>query len=394
MRRPGSSDEGQVSVFTVLCMTCLLGCVALAADVGIFFHVKREMQIAADSAAIAGAAEESYGDTVAGARTDAALNGFTNGLPSGNPVSVKVNPPPKSGSYTGCASCVEVIVSQNQPTLFMSLFRSSMAVSARAVADNTSTGGCVYTLGTTGTDISMTGNVSVSISTCGIIDNSSSPNVLTANGNVTLDAQSIGIVGNYSTSGNVHLTPNPPTTGINPVADPLASLANPSIPSPCTPGTVSGSSISAGCYTGISLSGNNSLTLGAGTYIINGNFSMSGNSSISGTGVTLILEGSTSFAGNTSMDLTAPTTGTYNGLLFFVPSTNSSSISLVGNSGSTLEGIVYAPNAAVTFTGNSGSTIYTDFVVKSLSMVGNSSFQSYAAINGNNVLSSGIKLVE
>ncbi len=389
MKRLGS-DEGQVSVFTILCMTCLLGCIALATDVGIFFHVKREMQIAADSAAIAGAAEESYGDTTAGARTDAAMNGFTNGSKG---VSVTVNNPPKSGSYTGCATCVEVIVSQSQPTLFMSFFRGSMPVTARAVADNSSTSGCVYTLGTTGADISLTGNVTLSISTCGIIDDSSSSNALTATGNITLDAQSIGVVGQVSSTGNVTITPTP-TTGITPVTNPLASLTNPTIPSPCTPGTVSGSSISAGCYTGISLSGNNSLTLGGGTYIIDGPFSMTGNSSISGTGVTLVLEGNTSFAGNTTMNLTAPTTGTYNGLLFFVPSTNSNSISLVGNSGSTLKGIIYAPNTAVSFTGNSGSTIYTDFVVKSLSMVGNSSFQSYASINSNSVLSSGIKLVE
>jgi hypothetical protein len=384
------SDEGQVSVFTILCMTCLLGCIALATDVGIFFHVKREMQIAADSAAIAGAAEETYSNTTGGADTDATLNGFTNGV---NGVTVTVNKPPKSGSYTGCDHCVEVIISQSQPTLFMSFFRSSMPVAARAVADNSSTSGCVYTLGTSGPDLSMSGNVTLSVSTCGIIDDSSSSNALQANGNVTLNAQSIGVVGGVSQSGNVTITPTP-TTGITAVTNPLASLSDPTVPNPCTPGTVSGSSITAGCYNGISLSGNNSLTLGSGTYIINGNFSMAGNSSITGSNVTLVLEGSASFAGNTTMNLTAPTTGSYSGLLFFVPSTNSSSISIVGNSGSTLEGIIYAPNTAINFTGNSGSTIYTDFVVKSLTMVGNSSFSSYASINSNSVLSSGIKLVE
>jgi hypothetical protein len=114
---------------------------------------------------------------------------------------------------------------------------------------------------------------------------------------------------------------------------------------------------------------------------------------LTGTGVTLDLLGSSSFPGNTAVNLTAPTTGTYNGVLIYQPLANTHPVSLTGNSGSTFEGIVYAPGAAVDLTGNSGSTIYTDFVVKSLSLVGNATFNDYASINGNSVLTA-VKLVE
>ena len=55
-------------ILTLLCMTCLLGFVAFAADVGTLLHAKRNLQIAADSAAIAGAAELNYGDMTAAGR--------------------------------------------------------------------------------------------------------------------------------------------------------------------------------------------------------------------------------------------------------------------------------------------------------------------------------------
>jgi hypothetical protein len=137
------------------------------------------------------------------------------------------------------------------------------------------------------------------------------------------------------------------------------------------------------------------LTLNPGVYIVNGSFGgFTGNVNITGTGVTLYLLGSTNLTGNVSLDLTAPTSGTYNGILIDQPSSNTQALSLTGNSGSTLEGIIYAPGANVSFTGNSGSTIYTDFVVGSLTLVGNAGFNDYAAIAGNNTPLTAVKLVE
>ena len=119
-------ESGQVMVLAVLCLTVLLGFVAFAVDVGILLRQKRIEQTAADSAALAGAAEISYGDVTAGAQNDAAQNG----VPSS---AVSVHNPPISGPNSGNSAYVEVDISENQPTFFMNLFHlSSMAVGARA----------------------------------------------------------------------------------------------------------------------------------------------------------------------------------------------------------------------------------------------------------------------
>jgi hypothetical protein len=393
-------ESGQALVISVLCMTCLLGFVALATDVGLILREKRLLQIAADSAAVAGAAELNYGNATSAAQAAATQNGFTNGTGG---ATVTVNTPPLNGPHKPPASnntrYVEVIVSQNQPAIFMGLFGvSSLRPTARAVAWNGgASSGCIYTLGTSGSDLSVTGNSNISIPTCGIIDNSSSGSALSLTGNVTLNAQSIGIVGGYSKTGNVSLTPANPVTGIVSISDPLGFLPTPTIPGGCSADPAySGNqspTLTAGCYNGLSGSGNIYLTFSPGLYIINGPFSFTGNVSLTGTGVTLVLEGSTSIPGNVSLNLTAPTSGTYNGVLIDQPSTNTSPLALTGNSGSIFKGIVYAPNAAVTLTGNSGSTIYTDFVVKSLALVGNASLNDYASINGSSVLAV-VRLVE
>ena len=390
-------ESGQALVMSALCMTCLIGFVALAADVGVLLRERRLAQIAADAGAVAGAGEYNYGGATTAAQAATAQNGFTNGTGG---ATVTVHSPPSFGPHTsGSANgYVEVIVQQVQPALFRGfLGLGSITVAARAVAyANGPTNGCIYTLGTSGADLSMTGNANIQVTTCGIIVNSSSGNAISLNGNVTLDAQSIGVVGGVSKSGNITLSPTP-VTGVVPTSNPLGFLAAPTIPGHCSAnpnlaGNVT-QTLTAGCYNGITANGNINLTLSPGLYIINGPLSLTGNVSLTGTGVTLDLLSSTSIPGNVALNLTAPTSGTYNGVIIYQPSTNTSSLALTGNAGSTFEGIVYAPSAAVSLTGNSGSTLYADFVSQSLSLVGNASLNSYASINSSSVLSA-VRLVE
>jgi hypothetical protein len=263
----------------------------------------------------------------------------------------------------------------------MNLFdRSSMNVSARAVGALRPSTGCVFALGVSGTVMNLSGNAAVSVATCGILINAD----LNVNGNASLNAQSIGVVGNALISPNASVNPAP----VGPIAafsDPLAFLSAPSIPPNCLADpllSANGSStLLAGCYNGLTVGGNFNLRL-SGTYIINGALNLGGNASLIGTDVTLILEGSTTIPANVIMNLTAPTSGPYNGIVMFQPSSNSSALSIAGNAGSTIKGVIYAPNAPVTFTGNAGATLYTDFVTKSLTLAGNASFNSYASLSG------------
>ena len=71
---------GQTTVIVGLSLFCLCGMAGLAVDVGTLFRDKRILQIAADDAAIAGAAELQYGDAVSAVKAVAAQNGVTDGI--------------------------------------------------------------------------------------------------------------------------------------------------------------------------------------------------------------------------------------------------------------------------------------------------------------------------
>lgn len=387
-------ESGQAMLLTLLCMTCLLGFVGFAADVGVMLNAKRQMQTAADSAAIAAALEQNYSDMKTSANAAAAMNGVTVGVSGG---AVTINTPPLSGAYVAQKGYVEAIVSKSQPTFFMKMFNfASMTVSARAVATLSTTDSCVWTLGTSGADFQITGNSNISVPNCKILDDSSSSNAFTLTGNVNVTANSIGIVGKTNNTGNISLNPTP-VTGIQPAGDPLASVPTPTASGCVKDPNLTGNTtktISPGCYKGLTVTGNAALTLQPGTYVIKGTLTMTGNVSMTGTGVTLGLLGSTSLTGNVALNLTAPTSGAYNGILIDQPSSNTNALSITGNAGSTLEGVVYAPGANVTFTGNSGSNVYADWVVKSLTLTGNSGFNDYASVAGSNTPFSTATLVE
>jgi Flp pilus assembly protein TadG len=424
-------ESGQALIITALAMTCLLGFVALATDVGVLLREKRLVQIAADSAAIAGAAELSYTDVVTAAQTAATQNGFTSGTTG---ATVTVNGPaqggPQFGPFAGNIKYVEVIVSQDQPTVFMGLFgRSPMTVTARAVATNGVSSGCIYTLGSTGRGIRGSGGASLTDPSCGIIVDSTSNNALTLSGGATINAKSVGVVGGVNASGGA-ITPTP-VTGIAPVSDPLLFL-QPGAPSynPATLACASGLNVSGGttqavapsgpvaCYNGISVSGGSTLNItnpgvivingnlslsggstvnfGAGLYYTTGQFTASGGNTASGTDVTFFAAspgGSFNLSGGVNLNLTAPTSGTDNGILFWQAQGDAQQMTMSDGSSSIVKGIIYAPSARLTMSGGAGSTFYTDVVVSSMTLSGGANLLSYAAVNANSPLTS-TRLVE
>ena len=76
-------EGGQTLVLVALSMTFLLGFMALAIDVGLLFRAHRNVQIAADAAAIAAALDYKYNNSITSAQTAgqsaASINGVTNG---------------------------------------------------------------------------------------------------------------------------------------------------------------------------------------------------------------------------------------------------------------------------------------------------------------------------
>jgi Flp pilus assembly protein TadG len=407
LKRLLHDDGGQTMVLTALALTSLLGMAAFSVDVGVMFNAKRVLQTAADAGAIAGASEYSYSDVTAAAKAATTQNGMTDGS---NGVTITVNNPPSSGSHAvgganASSSAVEVIASRAVPTIFMKVFGlSTMTVTARAVAAFGPASSCIYALDTSGVDVGMNGNGDLNMPDCGVLINSSSSNALDMVGNTTLTAKSIGIVGNYNTNGGE--TPKP-ITGVLPVSNPLAYLKAPDFtvtscladPSPKNAVTL-GPATAGGtvCYNGLSMTSHAAVWLNPGVYVINGALSMAGQASISGTGVTIYLappNGSLSLTGGSSIDIIAPNdkSNPYNGIAIFQAPSDTNDMTVNGNSGSTLEGIIYAPSATLSFSGTSDATIYADLVVGSLTMSGTPTVMNYSGINKNEPLVSA-RLVE
>jgi hypothetical protein len=342
-------------------MVALVGFMGLAIDMGYLRLVKRKMQSAADSAAIAGASQLKIGGVTAAAQADAARDGYTDGT---NGVVVTVNTP-TSGSHIG-ASFVEVIVSQPQPTFFMKIFGvNSAAMSARAVATlGSSTTGCMYALSPSGTAITV-GNVDLEAPTCGIISNSG----LTVSGaSHQIEAASIGVAGSY-------VGPPPPAVGPKPkegiaqVSDPLGYLTPPAVGA-CTK-FPSSSTVNPGTYCDITIN-SGTVTFNPGLYITTGGMSIKEDATVAGSAITIFVDsGSVNFENKSTVELSAPTSGPYAGILFWQNPADTSLASLLGE----LSGALYFPKAPLNL-GSINGTNYTIIVADTINFQGNSTIGS------------------
>jgi len=382
-----------MTAFSLIALCALVG---LAADTGYFFDCKRQMQTAADAAALAGAEQlrrAGNGQIVSAADAAAASNGFTNNV---NGTSIQVHIPPSSGYYTSDGSYVEAIITQDRPTLFMRVLGIPTGrASARAVAGVQDLPNCIYALSQTGTGLATNGSGSSLSAACGIVVNSSAASALNAGAGAVF-ATSVAITGTYSGSCSTS-DPSGCRTAVPPLPDPLAQLADPQF-SGCdfgepTPVKVSGGvvSLNPGVYcNGISITSGASVTFQPGVYILNGGgLSVNGNSTIQGTGVTFYntARGKYAYAavnltGGTLGFLYAPTSGPTEGILFFqdrtiTPKSSQSTNVIAGSSNLNFNGTFYFPTTNLTFSGGGQvATNYTIMVAKTVVVGGNTTLSA------------------
>ncbi len=384
-----ASASGQVMVLVCVGIFALMGMIAVVADFSFMQHQRNMMQTAADSAAMAGSEELNYGDMVAAGKADAASNGYSDGQSN---VTVAINNPPSTGPNAGNAQYVEATVSKPEPTYFLNVIGiHTMTVSVRAVAYEGNGPNCIYvTNPSASAAMSNSGNVTVK-SGCGVLVDSSSSSGLTANGSVSITAPTIGVVGNYTTSGGASFTPTP-KTGVIAATDPLAYVQAPTVGSCAhtnfrlngTTGSAgSPYQLYAGTYCGgIGVTGNSWLNFNPGTYVLaGGGMSINANSIMTGAGITFYNTtgtggyGPITLNGNSQSNFSAPTSGPLAGILFFqdrsIPSSAAGS-TISGNSTSTFDGALYFPTTQVTFNGNSSAGGYSIVVADRLLLSGNS----------------------
>ena len=387
----------------------LVGAAGLATDTIQWALWKRQLQRAADSAAMAGVYASVASQSIpTGVSTDLANNNHTMAsLLSSSP---QVAYP----TSTSWSNGVQVTLEAQKTLGFSSLFMSAApTITAQATAAVVREGEyCVVALNNNTTaSIQINGNVTVNMG-CGMISNSTSTTAA------------------ISVSGTSHIVNATPVAAVGKVpaingtndeksyqlkqSDPYAGKYSTSVPSGMncktltqqisaanTTVTSGGSTyevINPGCYKDNGNSGNNSafttsnqnIALNPGTYYIDSsNFDIGANTKIivnpgaaSNAGVTIILTGSSpgvvNVSSNSEVVLRAPSDGsTYNKMLFIQSGSATGSSLISGNANSSFDGSFYFPNTEVTFNGTSDNAFKCAMIVANIvEFSGNSNVQN------------------
>jgi len=399
-----NDERGNMLIIGGMALPLLVGAAGLATDTIQWTLWKRELQRAADSAAIAGVYERVNADgatttTESAIDRDLALNDHT-GIDeeTGFPL---ITYPADSGDMQNQVS-VTLAVRKNLgfSGMFMDqapLIRASATAASVPPTDNF----CVVSLeDTSATGIEGSGNADVEFD-CGMITNSVSTNAATAKGSSHIKATVVAASGGIQESGNWDVDKYDPYTPA--LDDPYEELeVDQSEKDECLNnkqaaivGTSAGSNYNISgtyCVPSISVNSNRSATItgtGAGAVVLvdAGNVVVRGNLTV--VNATIVLTNSSAsetatigtFDANAqaAVSLTAPTTGKWAGMAVYqdrraVPDTGSIASApnkVNGGASGNVTGVLYFPKQSLAFLGNaSTSFICTQFVVRRIIFTG------------------------
>lgn len=403
-RRLWKDRRGNVLVIAGAALPLIIGSAGLASDTIQWALWKREMQRVADSAAEAGVYAKVAGVTVdncSNVSTSTYAKPVANEVRKDNhlpqtPTCV-AQMPPQAGSYTADGNAVRVVLSMQRSLSFSGMFMTAPTITASATATIVPSGQyCVVSLETQSvTGIDATGSTNVNLG-CGMITNSTSLTAAVATGSSSVTASPIAAVGGIpsSTHWGTGTVLQPFTIA---QTDPFGTVPLPT-PTSCAafPTNKNKDVMTIDNPTGTrcfntTMDINGTITLGSGTYILDGagvNMTNSG-ASLTCHGCTIILMNSSGGSVGTvninggKLVISSPNTGCtignagcYDGISFYQSrsATAGNSILINGNASSSIEGALYFPTAQMTFNGTSGMT--TDcmqIVVKDVQFTGNSS---------------------
>jgi hypothetical protein len=419
LKKVWRDKRGNAIVIAAAALPVIVGCAGLATDTIQWTLWKRQLQRAADSAALSGVytrlQDDSQSSVEGAVDHDLTLNLHT---------WMPLNADPKVellGDDGNSTDPVRVTLRIQQGLPFSSMFMSAApTIEAVATAASVPGGGeyCVIGLdrSTTAVGIDIAGSTNLDMGSCSLIADSANPTNAANNGTASknggagssITAASIAAAGgvNYSKSWNVDEY-DPYTT---PIDDPYADLANhiPKSTSDCTKqitiakknfpmdrtqtGTNLDTAGSTVCING-GLTVQGSLKLQSGvTYVINGgNLTMNTTgASLSCDGCTIILTNFTNPAltGNIqltggTLDISAPTAdGTWKGIALYqdgraTDTGKKTQNQINGNNGTSVEGVIYVPNQSLLYNGGSStSAACLQIVVKRAEFSGNSAMQT------------------
>ncbi|HYI43445.1 MAG TPA: pilus assembly protein TadG-related protein [Sphingomicrobium sp.] len=367
LKRLYRDRRGNVLIIAGMTLPIVVGGAGLAVDTMHWVMWKRQLQRAADSAAIAGAlasVQDNAGMTVSQAVANDLAKNNTTGI-----ALLSSYPQITFPSGAGFTNGVRVVLGVQKNMSFSSLFLDAPPVIiAGASAGYVNFGEfCVVALNETGPALSIGGSADVSMG-CGAISNSTNnSNAVDVNGNShTFEAEPVAAVGAIDGSINGASDLRPYST---PLPDPFAGLSLPT-PTGCTPynnasKTNADGSKKPGCYNQFN-PGNGTTVLSPGVYVLNNtSLNMNGQTRIVGEGVTLILTGTNpgtiTMNGSSSLDITAQTTGPYANMAIIGTGTGSNLIN--GSNNTAIDGAVYFPNGNLTLSGSTAQSFQCAMMV-------------------------------
>lgn len=347
--------DGGVLALYAMAVPALMGIAALSVDSATWYVEKRSIQDAADTAAIAGAAEILRTGGIAAVADAARAAALDSGVTTVAGDTLDIHHPPVSGAMTGAGDSVEVAVERPLSIFFAALVDNAPSkVVARAVAVAGVTNTCVWALNPTARGaITVSGGALVNIG-CGLQANSSDGEAISQSGSSCLTAAVVKAVGGAN---GVCINPTP-LENVLPRPDPLVDLQPPPHGGCDHNGKTKvnnggTATLSPGVYCGaIEIGSSASVHFEPGTYVLDGaGLSVGGQATVTGSDVSFYQSAASgpadrvSIQGGANVDLTAPEDGPLPGVLFYRDRDASSNVthSLTGGSGMSLEGIVYFP---------------------------------------------------
>lgn len=386
--------RGNTLAIAAACLPLVVGAAGLATDTIQWTLWKRQLQRAADSAAIAGVYDRSAASgattTVSATVThDTSLNLHTwMGLKSGYP---QLAYPADSGVKT---YQVQVTLAVQQSLPFSSMFMSAApTIIATSTAASIPAGGdaCIEALDTSAANaVYFSGNTGVYMPDCDVFSNSANTNAAAAKGSADVTANTVGGVGGVAASNNFHVTAYRPYSPA--LADPFANVTPDPSAMVCTTATLDDktnfNSLPAGtnCFSALSVGSNKTLNVPNSytgpIYINGGDATIRGDFSCASCTIVLTNKSASSPIGNitvnagSNVNISAPTSGTYQGLAIYQDrrANDCSNCNKVnGNDASIITGGIYFPNQEIQYNGTGTTTATcTMFVAKRITFTGNS----------------------
>ncbi|HVF82969.1 MAG TPA: pilus assembly protein TadG-related protein [Sphingomicrobium sp.] len=413
------NQRGNVLIITAAAMPLLVGSAGLATDTIQWALWKRDLQRAADSAAIAGVYERIQTDS-----TDNVEDAVTNDLDTTGNIGLDLlNDPeiefPADDAADDLVDQVRVTLQVQKPLTFSSMFITAPIITATGTAASIpgTDDYCVMALETNAarTGVTIGGNAKIEMD-CGIISNSPSANdCLINNGNAsTVTATVMACVGGLRFSRNWTVPKYDPYTEA--VEDPYGDIEvdraamrcfEPSAGRKPLLGTSTSNNFnganatttlayaktvnpSVNCFRGLSVGSGQTMNLPDGTYYI-GEAGADIQGTLTCASCTIVLTRTTTTAAvgtlrvnsNGLLGIHAPTddSNPYKGIAVFqdrnaIDNTNANRIN--GNSATFVQGAIYFPKQEITFNGGGTETaVCTRLVARRLVVSGNAG-QAYA----------------